>query len=150
MMVMDDGDYNDADDDYNDKAVVRPKNYIICQNNTSIILVIRCGRRMIRSTFSKDQSIGSLTQTGDKYHHLNSIIETIAVITIMVGISIIINFMIVFIAIMSDCLSSLILIKIIVMMIFRSPPVDSSYPRPISNWEVTCHCHCHNNNNNHN
>ena len=25
---------------------------------------------------------------------------------------------------------------IIMIMIFRSPPVDSSYPRPISNWEV--------------
>ena len=148
MMVMDDGDYNDGDDDYDDKAMIWPENDIMCQNNTSIISIIRCGRRMIRSTFSKDQSIGSLTQTGDKYHHLNSIIETIAVITIMVGISIIINFMIVFIAIMFDCLSSSMLIKIIVMMIFRSPPVDSSYPRPISNWEVTCHCHCHNNNHN--
>ena len=25
---------------------------------------------------------------------------------------------------------------IIMIVIFRSPPVDSSYPRPISNWEV--------------
>ena len=73
------------------------------------------GRRTIRSTSSKDPNTGSLTLTG---------------VIIIINVDIIIT--IVIIAVVMIIMITI----VIIMIILRSPPVDSSYPRPISNWEV--------------